>query len=757
LKQLPLNNYPTGRKISKSEMQSGMHKSRIHFVLTNIIMKKMKKISIIILLLITGLQVSAKEGMWLPYLLEKLNADEMQAMGMRITADEIYSMQHSSLKDAIVHFGGGCTAELVSSKGLLLTNHHCGYRSIQKHSTVDHDYLTDGFWAKNMNEELQNPGLTAKIMTNMADVSEAVLEGVNDQMTQEQRQSVIAANIAKLKKEYQEDKFHQVQVKAFYYGNQYILMTYDIFYDVRLVGAPPSNIGKFGGDTDNWMWPRHTGDFSVFRIYANNDNQPADYNSDNKPYEPRQHLKISLKGVQEGDFTFVFGYPGTTQEYLPSYAIEEITQTINPFRIKFRREKLDIMKAAMDRDPAVRIQYSAKYASTANGWKKWLGENLGIERSGAIAIKKQEEEGFVKWLGSFTEGNELNIIDQFRELYAAKTDWEMGFYYFLETAYYHDLSHYVSNYFELVTLSMEEQPDTVKINKMTRRLKDGIDGFFKDYKRSVDKELFSASVAAYLDFPYKVPKPEILKLVNENYKGEPENYARFVYSKTMFNDPLALKKFLEDYDVTNVKKILEDPMYQYVSSVYSNYRDQIYPQLMAYGNQTDSLQRIYMKLIMEHRKGERIYPDANSTLRVAYGRVEGYEPRDGVRYRYYTTLSGIMDKEDPNIYDYVVEPKLKELYEAKDYERYGDKDGTMHVCFLASNHTTGGNSGSPVLNADGHLVGINFDRNWEGTMSDLMYDVNICRNISLDIRYCLFIIDKFADAHWLVEEMEIVE
>jgi hypothetical protein len=709
------------------------------------------------LFIFSSSSLSAKEGMWLPYLLQKINADEMQAMGMRITADEIYSVQHSSLKDAIVHFGGGCTAELVSSKGLLLTNHHCGYRSIQKHSTVKHDYLTDGFWAPEMKDELPNPGLTAKILTNMEDVSDFILEGITDQMTENQRQSIISKRIEELKKERENSKFHKVQVKAFYYGNQYILMNYDVFYDVRLVGAPPSNIGKFGGDTDNWMWPRHTGDFSVFRIYANAENQAADYSIDNQPYKPRQHLKVSLKGVNEGDFTFVFGYPGTTQEYLPSYAISLITEKVNPFRIKIRRQKLDVISKAMNESAKTRIQYSAKYAGISNGWKKWIGENTGIKSVGAIETKQKEEKAFLEWM-KITDDQEGNIINSFNAAYKDFTDWDMAFYYYIETTYYHDLSRYVGAYGNLVNLCQAEEQDTAKINLEIKNLTKTVDAFFKDYNFEVDRDLFLISIKAYAEFPYKASKPSVFSdVIDKKYKGNVAKFVETVYSKSLFTNAIKLKEFLASFKASKVSKIINDPMYSYVSSVKANFNDSIKPAYIVHQHKIDSLQHIYMALIMKQRQGERIYPDANSTLRVAYGRVEGFEPRDGVKYRYYTTLAGIMDKENPNIYDYVVEPKLKELYKTKDYDRYADKDGSMHVCFTASNHTTGGNSGSPVLNADGHLIGLNFDRNWEGTMSDLYYDPNICRNITLDVRYCLFIIDKFADAHRLVEEMDLVE
>lgn len=699
--------------------------------------------------------LSAKEGMWLPILLEKINADEMHRMGMKITVEEIYSMKHSSLKDAIVHFGGGCTAELVSSQGLLFTNHHCGYSSIQKHSTVEHDYLTNGFWADSLSDELPNPGLTAKIMTDMIDVSEEVLAGVSDDMSEYERNTIIQNNISALIKKYEPTKFKQVDVKAFFYGHQYILMTYTVFRDVRLVGAPPSNIGKFGGDTDNWMWPRHTGDFSVFRIYADAENKAADYSIYNKPYQAVQHLKISLKGVNEGDFTMVYGYPGRTQEYLPSYALKLITEKVNPFRIQLRRERLDIMSAAMNANAKTRIQYSAKYASVANGWKKWIGENKGIKRMNAIQTKQQEEIEFNKWLDSTHNGDQ--IIANFEKEYKTLTDYEMAYYYFIEAGYYQELVRYAWRFKKLGELSNTKPIDSLKLKAEVENIKSGLGSFFKDYDRKIDQELFLATAKAYNNFPYNAPKPAVFEeIIAKKYNNNIEAYTADVYKNTILNDNIKLLKFLDNYSPKDWEKIAGDPLFIYASSILKNYQDSIFAEYNYRSKRIDSLQQRYMQLILEKNKGHHLYPDANSTLRIAYGKVEGYEPRDGVEYKYFTTLSGIMAKENPNIYDYVVEPKLKELYRKKDYGQYGDKDGKMHVCFIASNHTTGGNSGSPVLNAQGHLIGLNFDRNWEGTMSDLKYDPDQCRNITLDIRYCLFIIDKYAGADRLIKEMDLV-
>jgi hypothetical protein len=717
----------------------------------------MKNLLIIVLIIFgTYFQTTAKEGMWIPMLLQKLNADDMQAEGMKISAEDIYSVNQSSLKDAIVHFGGGCTAEIVSKKGLVLTNHHCGYSSIQKHSSVEHDYLTDGFWSQKMSDELKNPGLTAKILTNMQDVSDEVLDGVTATMTEKEREAQIALNIESIKKNHDNSKFHKVDIKAFYYGNQYIMMEYMVFHDVRLVGAPPSNIGKFGGDTDNWMWPRHTGDFSVFRLYANADNQPADISEDNVPYQPRQALKISLNGVNEGDFTFIFGYPGRTQEYIPASQVKYITEVQNPFKINLRRQKLDIMNAEMDKDKNIRIQYSSKYAGVANGWKKWIGENKGIALNNAVDKKKSFESKFLFW-GEENDEPSKDALPEQDALIKEMEPYNMAYTYFVEAAYYHDLTRFAHGFNNLIESSKNENITDEDFAKQLENTKIGIKSFYKDYNEVVDKNIFIASLKAYYAFPYKnIKLPDFFSVLSKKYNGSVEKYADMIYKKSVFANQQTMEKFIAKANRKNLKKLAKDPLLTYATDVFDYFFNDIRPELNKLQMRKDSLQRIYMAGIIKFRVSEKVYPDANSTLRIAYGKVEGFEPRDGVEYTYFTTLKGIMAKENPDIYDYVVEPKLKQLYQNKDYGQYGDKDGSMHVCFIGSNHTTGGNSGSPALDANGNLIGINFDRNWEGTMSDLNYDPNQCRNIMLDIRYCLFIIDKFAEDHRLIEEMEFV-
>ena len=720
----------------------------------------MKRTFLLMLLMVfTIFRTSAKEGIWLPMLLQQLNESEMKSMGMRISAEDIYSINHSSLKDAILLFGGGCTAEIVSDKGLVLTNHHCGYGSIQKHSSLEHDYLTDGFWANNLNEELPNAGLSVTLLINMADVTTQALKGVSSNMREGVRDSIIKMNIQAIEKKAIEGSHYKAKVKPFYYGNEFYLFITETFTDIRLVGAPPSNIGKFGGDTDNWMWPRHTGDFSVFRIYVNKNNEPAEYSKDNIPYTPKSHLKVSLKGVQKDDFTFVFGYPGTTQEYLPSFAVKMITVDENPKSVLLRQTRLQIMEAAMNANPLVRIQYSAKYAGVANYWKKMIGESRGIKRLDAIHKKQLIEADFTMWANADEARKQKygGLIAAFQRDYEKLTPLSVAANYVFEAGLGVEIVRFAYSFNSLVMQSKTKDFKPEDINKMVEQLKKSAAGFYKNYNAELDRKVFAMLLGLYHKGPDPSLQPTIFGMVDQKYKGDFQAYANAVFDKSIFASPDKLMTFLNKYKVSKYKSLEKDPAFQLAESIYNLYYEHLQTQVAVIETHIDSLQRIYMQGLMEFQPQRQFYPDANSTLRIAYGKVAGYNSADAVHYNYFTTLEGIMQKENPDIYDYVVVPKLKELYKARDYGRYADKDGSMHVAFIASNHTTGGNSGSPVLNADGQLIGLNFDRNWEGTMSDLMYDQDQCRNITLDIRYCLFIIDKFAGARRLVDEMTLVE
>ncbi|MFA8449068.1 MAG: S46 family peptidase [Bacteroidales bacterium] len=714
----------------------------------------------VIFSLLANLGLKADEGMWLPSLLEKLNEKEMQDLGMRISAKDIYDINNSSIKDAIVHFGGGCTAEIVSDQGLVITNHHCGFGAIQKHSSIEHDYLTDGFWAMSKKEELPNKDLTVTFLVRMDDVTDAVLNGVDDKMKAEERNKKISENIKAVKENATKDTHYGAIVKPFFYGNQYYLFVTETFKDVRLVGAPPSNIGKFGGDTDNWVWPRHTGDFSIFRIYANKDNQPAEYSEDNVPYTPKHHLPISLKGIKEGDFTFVFGYPGRTQEYLPSFAVENIAIKRNPNKINLRNKRLSIFKRYQNANDTVRIQYASKAARVANYWKKMIGESKGIKRLHAINKKENFQKKFIQWANETPQRKEKygNLIPEFKDLYEEILPYEIGRDFLFEAGLGVEIVNFSGKFRNLAKLSKEKKIDKEKLEKDKPKLIAAIEGFFKDYYEPIDREAFVALMQDYYDNAPAEFKPAFFSIIKEKYDGNISKYAKHVFEKSIFNKKEKLEDLVNNFSKSKAKKLAKDPALIMFNDLINLYYSRINKEINRLSDELNKLQKIYVQGLMEMQKDKTFYPDANSTLRISYGKVSAFKPADGVQYKYYTTLEGIMEKENPEIYDYVVEDRLKDLYNSKDYGQYADpEDGKIHVAFIANNHTTGGNSGSPVLNADGQLIGVNFDRCWESTMSDLVYDPDLCRNITLDIRYCLFIIDKFAGAKHLVEEMSIIK
>ena len=710
----------------------------------------MKRLLLSLAILLTSAMAFAGEGMWIPMLLQ-YNEKEMQEMGMRITADDIYSINHSSLKDAIVLFGGGCTGEIVSDYGLLLTNHHCGFDYIQKHSSVEHDYLTDGFWAMDRSQELPCPGLSVIFLREMRDVTEKVLFNVTDDMTEEDRQATINENIKKITAEVEKQTEYKVSIKPYFLGNEYYLLLNEVYTDVRLVGCPPSNIGKFGGDTDNWVWPRHTGDFSVFRVYADPDGHPADYSASNIPYRPAKHLEISLKGADEGDFAFVFGYPARTSEYLPAVAVDQEANVIDPIAVRLRGEILDIYNTYQEQDKKVRIQYASKHAGLGNGWKKWMGVTEGINHFRGVQKKRFYEESFQEWaLGARNRYMYIDLLKNFEQKYKELEPYRVAYTYLSNAGLNIEIFGFAGNFNKLSQVTKETPQE--EIDKMITGLKKATENFFKDYYQPIDREVARTMLKEYLEHQPADFRPGFLNEIKDV-----DAYVEQLFEKSLFADKDRVMEFLESFKPSKVKKLQKDPALLAYQSMIGFYRDEVNPKMGPINKEIDRMQRIYMKGQMAMEPEKRFSPDANFTLRVTYGKVEGFKPQDGKNFRHYTTLEGIMEKENPDIYDYVVEPKLKALYNSKDYGRYADKDGTMHVAFTASVHTTGGNSGSPILNADGQLLGLNFDRCWEGTMSDLVYDPNICRNISVDIRYVLFIIDKFAGAKHLVNEMTIVE
>lgn len=704
------------------------------------------------LVLITFSASFAKEGMWIPTLLDKYNIAEMQQMGLKLTAEDIYSVNKESMKDAVVLFGTGCTGNLISNDGLLITNHHCGFDAIQKHSSLENDYLTDGFWAKNRQEELPNSGLSVRFLDRMEDVSHSVLAGTEGK-PKDSLSVIITRNTKKITAEASQKGKFDVLVKPLFYGNQYFLYVYEVFEDVRLVGAPPTSIGKFGGDTDNWMWPRHTGDFSIFRIYAGKDNQPAKYSVDNVPFKPKKFFKISLKGVQPEDFTLVFGFPGTTQQYLPSQAIRQIMEQGDPDKIKIRGIKLSLLAADMEKDAKIRIQYAAKYQTAGNAWKKWQGEVSGLKRLNAVSVKQADEIEFKNWADVHPERNNLygEVLPTFEKLYSQFEPFSKANDYYTEIVGRGTDIFSIISFFDVIEtrwsgISSEYQ------ELIQEAVKQKLEEHFKDYNRETDEKIFDELLRLYVNDIAPQYLPEDFRILMG--KTTSEELINEVYRKSVFSDHSNLMASTTNLSAKKLKKLSNDPAFKIFRSLKKHFEMNVEPYFNSIQQQIDGNMKTYVAGILEMNEGKPLWADANKTLRVAYGKVEGYEPMDGVIYDYYTTLEGIMQKDNPEIYDYNVPQALREIYKNKDYERYG-KNGTLNVCFTASNHTTGGNSGSPVINAEGKLIGLNFDRCWEGTMSDLMFDPERCRNIALDIRYALFITDKLAGAGYLIDEMVI--
>jgi hypothetical protein len=722
----------------------------------------MKKNILIITLVFSTLLLKGytpDEGMWIPLLIEKYNIRLMQEKGFKLTAEDIYSVNKACMKDAVVSFGGGCTGELISPDGLLITNHHCGRGQIQRLSSLEHDYLANGFWAMSQEEEQACPGLFVTILKRMEDVTDKMLKGITEGMDDASREKILNANSDEIRKNVPDGSGYNISIRPFYMGNQYFLFVNETFTDIRFVGAPPYAIGTFGGETDNWVWPRHTGDFSLFRVYANKDNKPAGYSKDNVPYKPLYHFPISLKGVNEGDFTMVFGYPGSTSEYAPSYYIDMVKNYVNPKMIAIRTKKIEIMEAAMKTDPLIRLQYTAKSSGIANSWKRWIGENQGLEKMKTIEKKQEFEKRLTAWINAdeSRKAKYGSILPQYEKLYAQLRDYSLvsGF---TSDAFFSSGAEAVGFARNMISLAgMYENNSAVeKINVIKSEMVNGAKGFFKNYNLETDKKLFVAVMIMYGEnLDPKWQAPEYIKIRN-SCKGDFQALADKYYGKSIFTDEGRYTAFVNSFSKRSVAKLNKDPFYRISKSAGEFLSANVRGELNRITSEIQKLNKDYMTLQMEFDKEHLFYPDANSTLRVAYGTVKGYYSKDAVYFKHYTTLKGIMEKDNPEIYDYDVPDKLKQLYQARDFGPY-TQNGEVPVCFIADNHTTGGNSGSPVINAYGQLIGINFDRAWEGVASDMAFNPDQSRNISLDIRYALFIIDKFAGAGYLLKEMTIIE
>jgi hypothetical protein len=707
------------------------------------------------MLLAFNVWATPDEGMWLPLHIKRLNQADMEKRGLKLTAEEIYSINNSSLKDAVVSLGGFCTAEVVSNQGLLLTNHHCAYDAIQDHSAPENDYLTNGFWAMNREEEKPAQGLTAAFLVRMEDVSSRVLAELSDDMSEMERNARAAVISQQIKKEAEEGTHYNAVVKPFFNGNEYYLFVYETFRDVRLVGAPPSAIGKFGGDTDNWMWPRHTGDFSVLRIYAGKDGKPADYSPENVPLTPRHHLPVSLNGVQAGDFSMILGFPGSTNRYLTSFGVKTLVEQVNPARVKVREKKLNLMKEDMDASDAVRIKYASKYASISNYWKYFIGQIQGLQRLNVKAKKEADEATFTAWVNADPSrkakyGDALSMIDK---AINEQRKYNITMAYLQEAALGTEILSFAYGFRELAEVLKGASNNKEAIAAYTAELKEEVEEHFKEYNLPTDKKIFAAMMQMYYNDVPKEQHPDIFKTINSKYKGNFSKYADDVFSKSIFASKEKTLNFLAN---PSAKVLEKDPAFIAISSFMNNYFDNILPQTREIAMNLDKGNRLYVAGTIEMNPDKKFYPNANSTMRLTYGQVMGYEPRDGVRYLYYTTLEGVMEKADSTSEEFIVPDKLKELYRNKDYGRYGT-DSVMHVAFISNTDITGGNSGSPVINGKGQLIGCAFDGNWEAMSGDIAFEPELQRTISVDIRYILFIIDKYAGAGHLVNEMTLVD
>jgi len=705
-----------------------------------------------IILIILIKNAKADEGMWLLTMLNK-NYDDMKAKGFKLTPEDIYSVNKTSVKDAIVIFGRGCTGEIVSSKGLLLTNHHCGYGQIQAHSTVEHDYLQNGFWAETMEAELPNPGLSVKFLIKMEDVTSEILKKTDDKMTETERNEKIKEAtdklIKKIEKEYKKEDSYLTLVKPFFESNAYYLVIYRVYKDVRFVGAPPSSIGKYGHDTDNWMWPRHTADFSVFRVYMSPDGQPAEYSPENIPYEPKHFLPVSLKGYKMGDFTMIMGFPGRTNRYMTSFGVAETLNSTNPNRIKIRGKKQELMMEDMKTDPKVNIQYASKFSRSSNYWKYSIGQNKGLKKLNVLNKKKELEKRFTKWIATDKNKKEKygNTLELIKNPYIDKKDVAYAQQYIREC--FISGTEYIlfARKSKKLVEYLEGNDGVGKKEDIIKKLQEDADKFFKDYNPPTDKKISLAMLQMFTEDVNKKYYPDFISSINND-----EKYINNIFANSIFVNQEKFNNFLKDPKLDAIKN---DQAFIASQSTFNKYKE-----LSSLSSEIDDKmargKRLYLAGLMEMDKDKFFYPNANFTMRLTYGTVGNYTPKDGVIYKHQTTLAGVMEKYIPNDWEFDLPKKLIDLYEAKDYGKYG-VNNTMPVCFTSNNDITGGNSGSPIMNAKGELLGLAFDGNWEAMSGDIAFETELQKTICVDIRYVLFIIDKYAGATRLIDEMQIME
>ncbi|MBL7928595.1 MAG: S46 family peptidase [Bacteroidia bacterium] len=698
----------------------------------------------------------ADEGMWLLNMLKKINEGEMQSMGMKLSADQIYSVNNSSVKDAIVSFGGFCTGEMISKNGLLLTNHHCGLDAIQSHSTTEHDYLTNGFWAKTHKDELPNPGLFVRFLVRMEDVTEKIKAELSDTLTETARQAAITRIGNKLSKEATEGTHYTAEVRSMFHGDEFYMFVYETFKDVRMVGAPPSSIGNYGGDTDNWMWPRHTGDFSIFRVYCGKDGKPADYSEDNIPYTPKHHLPVSLKGIKEGDFSMIIGYPGRTERYLTSGGVEMAIDMTSPSVVKVRELKLEIMRNEMKKSDKVRIQYQSKHNRTSNYWKYFIGQIKQLKRMRVADQKKDQERRFTEWANADASRKAKygTVASDLRKAYEDMRQYANTRIYLREAILQGaEILPYAYSFDALATALSKKETPKEEISKMTASLSEGVEEHFKDYHQPIDRQLLSAMLKMYYNDIPKDQQSDLFREIEKKYKGNFEKYADDVFKKSMFTSADKVKAFLAKPDY---KKLSNDPAYKGMKTIIDHYNANIRGKVTAIETKLNALNRAYIKGSREMYPNRKFFPDANSTMRLTYGKVKAYAPADAVQYNWFTTIDGVMEKMDNSNPEFVVQDNYVKLYNHKDFGQYGEA-GNLRVCFISDNDITGGNSGSGVMNGEGHLIGLAFDGNWEAMSGDIAFDPAYKRTINTDIRYVLWVIEKIGNARHLIDEMTVIK